>query len=146
MCKKSINFFSENTTFLLKNKNKLKEWITSAVLNEDSIICVINYVFCNDKHLNDLNNRYLKHDTLTDIITFDNSEKAREISGDIFISVERVKENSKKFNVSFKNELYRVMIHGILHLLEYNDKTPQEAKLMRQKEDYYLSLLPEKLN
>ena len=145
MHKKSIHFFSERITFLLKNKNKIREWINFAVLNEKGNIGEINYVFCNDKYLYKLNNRYLGHNTYTDIITFDNSENSTEVSGDIFISIDKVNENSKKYNVSFYNELHRVMIHGVLHLLNYKDKSDQEARIMRQKEDYYLSLLPKNL-
>ncbi|MCD4665926.1 MAG: rRNA maturation RNase YbeY [Bacteroidales bacterium] len=145
MHKKSIHFFSEKITFLLKNKSKIREWINLAVLNEKGSTGEINYIFCNDKYLYRLNNRYLEHNTYTDIITFDNSEDSTEVSGDIFISIDRVKENSKKYNVSFYNELHRVMIHGVLHLLNYKDKSDQEARIMRQKEDYYLSLLPKNL-
>ena len=145
MHKKSIHFFSEKIIFLLKNKNKIREWINLAVLNEKGNTGEINYVFCDEECLYELNSSYLEHNAYTDIITFDNSENSTEVSGDIFISIDRVKENSKKYNVSFYNELHRVMIHGVLHLLNYKDKSDQEARIMRQKEDYYLSLLPKNL-
>ena len=86
--------------------------------------------------------QYLQHDNYTDILTFDTSDEQNEISGDIFVSIERVKENARTFKVLFNTELYRVMVHGILHLLGYNDKTQEEKELMKSKEDYYLSLLP----
>ena len=99
----------------------------------------INYIFCSDNYLHQINFQYLDHDTFTDIITFDQSDKD-QIEGDIFISIDRVHENANERNISFVNELHRVMIHGILHLLGYNDKTPKEKQLMREKEDECLSL------
>jgi len=100
----------------------------------------LNYIFCSDTYLHKINLEYLKHDTLTDIITFDYSEK-KQISGDIFISIDRIKENALKFNQSTDIELNRVLIHGVLHLLGYKDKTPKEKETMRAKEDFYLTLL-----
>ena len=142
MKNKTIFFFSEGVSFLLRNKKKIRDWITATVLNEKKEPDSINYIFCDDDYLHKLNMQYLNHDTFTDIITFDNSESNKEITGDIFISIARVKDNSKKYKVSFYNELYRVIIHGVLHLIGYKDKTSHEAELMRKKEDYYLSLLP----
>jgi rRNA maturation RNase YbeY len=101
----------------------------------------INIVLTNDNYLQGLNIKYLGHNTYTDIITFDYVEK-ETINGDIFISLERVKENAQELGVSFKNEIHRVIIHGILHLLGYKDKTKLQKQDMRAKEDYYLSLLP----
>lgn len=142
MKNKSIIFFSERISFLLKNKKKLREWIIFSVQLEKKEPGDINYIFCNDECLHDLNIKYLNHDTYTDIITFNYSENTYEISGDIYISIERVKENAQKFEATFPEELYRVMIHGVLHLLGYKDKTRIDAQIMRDKEDYYLSLLP----
>ena len=139
---KSILFFSEGISFLLKNKKKLREWIIFSVQLEKKEPGDINYIFCNDEYLHDLNIKYLNHDTYTDIITFNYSENTCEVSGDIYISIERVKENAQKFEATFPEELYRVMIHGVLHLLGYKDKTRIDAQIMRDKEDYYLSLLP----
>ncbi|MCB0460671.1 MAG: rRNA maturation RNase YbeY, partial [Flavobacteriaceae bacterium] len=99
----------------------------------------ISYIFCDDDYLLDINVKYLKHNTLTDIISFDYTDDGL-ISGDVFVSIDRVKENAEKFNVSFQDELHRVMIHGILHFCGYKDKTKEEEQLMRSKEDYYLSL------
>jgi len=142
LCKIEIRFYSEEITFILPHKKKVREWISIALINEKKKSASLNYIFCNDHYLINLNKKYLQHDTLTDIITFDNSESLSAISGDIFISVERVRENSKLYHTSFFEELHRVMIHGVLHLIGYNDKTKSENEKMRQKEDYYLSLLP----
>ena len=99
----------------------------------------LNFIFCDDEFLFEINNTYLRRDSLTDIITFDYSNK-NNISGDIFISIDRVKANALSFNESFEDELKRVIIHGVLHLLGYKDKSKKEKKIMREKEDFYLSL------
>jgi len=116
-----------------------KDWIEETITNENLKPGEINYIFCDDTYLLKKNNKYLKHNTLTDIISFDYT-MGKLISGDIFISVERVEENASSYNVSFKDELHRVMIHGVLHYCGYNDKTLEEITQMRAKEDYYLSL------
>jgi len=139
---KKIFFFAEEINFLLRHKNKLRNWIKACILSEESSTGFINYIFCSDEYLRKININYLNFDNYTDVIAFDNSENTNEISGDIYISLERVKENSRKFLVNYNRELYRVMIHGILHLIGYKDKTKKDADLMRKKEDYYLSLLP----
>ncbi len=114
-------------------------WIKKIISSEKKILGKIVFVFCNDAYLLTKNIQFLNHNTLTDIITFDYCNE-RKISGDILISIERVKENSKIYNVTFLNELDRVMVHGLLHLLGYNDKTIDEKKTMRSKEDFYLSI------
>ena len=119
--------------------NKCIYWLEQVINTEKKRAGDIVFVFCNDEYLLKKNIRFLKHNTLTDVITFDYT-KGKDISGDILISVERIQENSEIFNVSFLNELNRVMVHGLLHLLGYNDKTKQEAKLMRSKENFYLSI------
>lgn len=144
-----INFHSEGISFLLKNKTRLRSWIKDVLREEKKTPGRINFIFCNDSYLHKLNTDYLQHDTLTDIITFDYSQLKNEdispgnniVSGDIFISIERVKENASKFETTFENELHRVMIHGILHLSGYSDKTSPAKQLMTQKEDFYLYLL-----
>lgn len=137
----NITFFNEEIVFILKNKQVLKDWISQVISAEKRKKGEISFIFCNDEYLSKINIQYLNHDTLTDIITFDNTEDYQgKISGDIFISIERVKENAEKLNISFVNELNRVMIHGVLHLLGYKDKTKAEKAQMRQKEDYCLSL------
>lgn len=131
--------YNYESNFTLKNKDSVSEWIINGITKEDYKEGEINYIFCDDKYLLEINNKYLNHNTLTDIISFDYS-LGKLVSGDIFISVDRVKENAKKFHAFFEDELHRVMIHGILHFCRYNDKTKDEKKLMRSKEDYYLSL------
>lgn len=136
-----INFFSENIKFDLKSKSKIKKWITQVADNEKYIIENLNYIFCSDSYLLEINQTYLKHDTFTDIITFDNSEFENEIIGDIYISIERVKENCQKLEQKFEQELHRVMIHGLLHLCGYKDKKPAEKQKMTEMEDKSLAIL-----
>jgi len=143
---RNILYFTEGLQFNLKDRNKLRSWIYASMDLEKKDIGGINFIFCSDAYLHEMNLRYLDHDTYTDIITFDYTENTSIISGDIFISIERVRENSKQFGVSFVKELHRVMIHGMLHLAGYKDKTEREKTRMRSKEDYYLSLQPEIFN
>ena len=133
-----INFTS-NTNFQLRHKTVLKSWIKKVVGKEGRKMKDLSFIFCDDMELLNKNSKYLNHDTLTDILTFDYSEN-NNISGDIYISIDRVKENAKTYKVTFENELDRVMIHGVLHLLGYNDKSKKDQKAMREKEDFYLSL------
>lgn len=136
-----INFFTEDIDFKPKNSRKLKQWVKESALAEGYKILELNYIFCSDEYLHQMNVEYLDHDTLTDIITFDNSETQGKIEGDIFISIDRVKENAQDFEVSFEYELSRVLIHGVMHLCGYKDKTDDEAKEMRGKENQYLGIL-----
>ncbi len=136
-----ISFSAVETTHKLKNKLKIKSWVNFIVKAEGKTAGDITYIFCNDEYLGGMNEKYLKHDTLTDIITFDYSEKEK-LSGDIFISIERVKENAGIYTTTFDAELGRVMAHGVLHLVGYKDKTPEDKKMMRSKEDFYLSSFP----
>jgi len=132
-----IDFQFINTKIIpIKNRNN---WLGKVITTEKKQLGEIVFVFCTDSYLLEKNIQFLKHKTLTDVITFDYC-KGDQISGDILISVERVQENSKKFEVTFLGELDRVMVHGLLHLLGYKDKTKQDAKLMRSKEDFYLSI------
>lgn len=137
----SISFVSEGVGFKLKNKTVVKNWIKQTIAEEQKRVGEISLVFCSDDYLLEVNNTYLSHDYYTDIITFDYSE-AEVLSGDLMISIDRVKENAIEQKVDFDTELHRVMIHGILHLIGYKDKLPKEEKLMRQKEDYYLTRRP----
>lgn len=132
--------FNFETEFELSDEVALEIWVESIVLSKGYEPGEINFIFCDDDYLHRLNVEFLQHDTLTDVISFDNS-LGKLISGDIFISVERVKENAIEFKVSFEEELHRVMIHGILHFLGFNDKTSEDKKLMRQEENNALSLL-----
>lgn len=137
-----INFFSEDISFNLKQKTVLRNWIQKIVRSKGAKIAEINYIFCSDEYLKEVNIQYLQHDYYTDIITFDNSEEEDLLEGDIYISIDRVQENSQAFSKPFENELHRVMIHGILHLLGLSDKTEEEAEQMRKEEETSLSLLP----
>lgn len=137
-----INFFTEDISFHLKHKTKIRQWIRKVVLSKGAKLSEINYIFCSDEFLKSVNIEYLQHDYYTDIITFDNSEEEEQLEGDIYISIDRIKENSREFAKSFEEELYRVMIHGVLHLLGYGDKTPEEASLMREEEERALSIFP----
>ncbi|WP_057937038.1 rRNA maturation RNase YbeY [Algoriphagus resistens] len=136
----SINFFTEDVSFSLKEKRKRKVWLKQLAKAENHEILALNYVFCSDEYLLSINVEYLDHDDYTDIITFDNSEKKATIEGDVFISIERVKENSKIHRVDEKTELSRVISHGLFHLLGYKDKSKAEAELMRSKEDFAINL------
>lgn len=136
----SITFYSEDVDFHLVNEKKRIKWIKDSIKNETKKVGEISYIFCSDEYLHKMNLEYLNHNTYTDIITFDYTEE-NIVSGDIFISIDRVKENAIKFKTHFENELSRVIIHGALHLMGYKDKTPQQKEQMRSKEDFYLTLL-----
>ena len=136
----SVNFFEEDIRFDLKNKNKVKAWVKSTIAAEGYKLQELNYIFCSDAYLLQINRQYLDHDTYTDIITFDNSEKEKVIEGDIFISIERIRENAEKFGTGETNELHRVLIHGALHLLGYKDKKSADKTTMTTKEDQYLRI------
>jgi rRNA maturation RNase YbeY len=130
--------FNYELDFELTNADEISSWISNSIVAEKFKEGEINFIFCSDDYLYNLNVEFLNHDSLTDIISFDCSV-GKELHGDVFISVERVKENAKDYDVSFSDELNRVMIHGILHLCKYNDKTEEEKRLMREKENHYLS-------
>ena len=133
------SFNNQSIPFKLKNKAKLKLWVKSVVEKEKHTLGTINYVFCDDSELLEINLKHLNHNTFTDIITFDYTEGLK-INSDIFISINRVEENAKKFKVSFEEELHRVMIHGVLHLCGYKDKSKSDTELMRKKENWALNL------
>lgn len=135
-----ITFYSEDVDFHLVNEKEIVKWLKDTVKKEGKSISELSYIFCSDEYLYKMNLEYLNHNTYTDIITFDYTEE-NNVSGDIFISIDRVKENAKKFNTEFLNELSRVIVHGIMHLVGYKDKTTKEKVLMRSKEDFYLTLL-----
>ncbi len=131
-----IQFFSEDIDFDLPNKVSVVNWITETLFFEKKSTEGLSIIFCSDKYLHELNVKYLDHDTLTDIITFPyHNDGAPVIEGDIFISIDRIKENSKELETSFEDELHRVVIHGVLHLCGYGDKTDEEKKEMRRKEN-----------
>ena len=135
----AISFSNQNIEFSLPDQNRVKEWISTLIKRHGMSVGNIGYLFCDDSFLLEANNKYLNHDTLTDIITFD-YVNSNLVSGDIMISVERVSDNSVTFGVPFSDELHRVIIHGVLHLLGQGDKTDDEARIMRQREDEALAL------
>ncbi len=136
----AVNFFSQKPRFRLTNPRKTSLWIQNTIKKEGASLISLNYIFCTDEYLHDINVQFLKHDTLTDIITFNYNPSEKEIEGEIYISIDRVRENAKTFGVDFQTELHRVIIHGVLHLIGYNDKNKSQKALMREKEDSYLSL------
>ena len=141
MKEKAIYFFSEEVSYVFRDKNRIRKWIAHAIVSENYGVGVVNFIFSSDNFLHKTNLKYLQHDTYTDIITFDYNNNDVVI-GEIFISLDRVLENSTKLHTDFKDEYYRILIHGLLHLLGYKDKKKSDKILMTQKEDYYLSLLP----
>lgn len=130
-----INFHFQNIDVSLNQEKTLKDYIIHLFKEEGISVKQIDYIFCTDEFLLPLNKKYLNHDTYTDILTFDLSEKDAKMMAEIYISVDRVKENTKIFKTSFQEELHRVIFHGALHLCGYNDHSEDEKKLMRQKED-----------
>ena len=135
-----INFFNEDIDFKLKGKNNFKAWLKKVAEKEGFIINDLNYIFCSDKYLHKMNLEYLDHDTYTDIITFDNSENDNVIEGDIFISIERITDNSKTLNIQFEDETKRVIIHGLLHLCGYDDHSVEDKAEMRRLESEYIEI------
>lgn len=133
-----INFFLEDTTYVIKQKTKLKQWLTETIAQEGYVLSELNFILCSDDYLLRINQDFLQHDYYTDVITFDNSEELKTILGDIFISIDRIKENATVEKVSVEAELRRIMVHGTLHLLGYKDKTKKDKALMTAKEDIYL--------
>lgn len=140
MALRDILFFAEDTDFVLKQKQKVREWIYATIKAEGfRRVGELSFVFCSDAYLLEINKQYLNHDTYTDIVTFDSSTEEDEISGDIFISIERIQENATKFGVAERDELHRVIAHGVLHLCGYYDKKKEDKILMTEKENFYLS-------
>ena len=135
----AINFFTEDIELQLSNEAAIADWIKQSIQKEQHQLGTLNFILCSDSYLHKINVEYLNHDTLTDVITFPYREDI--IEGDIFISVERIKENAKTFGVKFEQELHRIMIHGVLHLMGYGDKNPTDKKRMTDKENIYLSFL-----
>lgn len=139
-----ISFFSKDVSFCLNAKLKHKKWLKQLAESEKKVLGDLNYIFCTDEYLLTLNQKYLSHDTYTDIITFDYSEQPI-IAGDIFISIDRLKENAVQFEVQFEDEVLRVMAHGVLHLCGYKDKEEIHKKEMTAKENKYINTYKELL-
>lgn len=139
MALRGISFFSEDIDFILKDKAKVRVWIGDVVKEEGySRVAELNFIFCSDAYLLAINKQYLNHDTYTDIVTFDSSKKEGVIAGDVFISIERTRDNASRYTVSEIDELHRVIIHGVLHLCGYSDQSRTDKLLMTEKEDFYL--------
>lgn len=134
-----ISYYFQDTDFKFREKRRNNEWLRLTAESEIYRIGDISIIFCSDSYILDINQKYLHHDYYTDIITFDYCEGDR-LSGDLFISVDSVRENSIEYGTEFKDELNRVIIHGLLHLIGYDDHTDEDIALMRKKENYYLSL------
>jgi probable rRNA maturation factor len=135
-----IHFFTEDTTYQLRQRTEIRSWLNTIAKKEKYSILELNYIFCSDEYLLQMNKDFLNHDYYTDVITFDNSEFKGKIEGDIFISIDRVRDNAKQQHTTPKDELHRVLAHGLLHLTGYKDKTTAESTLMRKKEDASLAL------
>ncbi|MDD5951493.1 MAG: rRNA maturation RNase YbeY [Spirochaetales bacterium] len=133
-----ISYYTQDTDFVFKGKQFNNKWLRMVAESEIKRIGDISIIFCSDNYILDVNMKYLQHDYFTDIITFDYCEGDR-LSGDLFISIDSVRENAKLYNTEFNEELNRVMVHGILHLIGYDDHTQKDQKLMRTKENYFLS-------
>lgn len=136
-----IGFLYDDVAFDLPDEQGLREWLLAAAEAEGKSVAEVNYIFCSDEDLRDINVQFLHHDYYTDIITFDYSEGGK-LRGEVYISVERVAENARTHGVPSRHELCRVLLHGILHMAGYGDKTPEQEALMRQKEDFYLAKMP----
>ncbi len=137
---KKINFFKENTKYNLQNKKELKELVESVCKKEGKKLVCLNLILCNDDYLKEINKKHLNKTYYTDVISFDFKEEENSVEGDVYVSVDRTKENAKNFNSKHQIELFRVIIHGLLHLIGYNDKTKKEKEIMTRKENKYISL------
>jgi probable rRNA maturation factor len=135
-----VEFYSEEIDFELQNEEEIAEWIMQTVADEGKKFHHCSFVFCSDEYLHKINLEYLSHDDYTDVITFPYAENP--VEGDIYISIERLKDNARSLGIPFLHELHRVIIHGTLHLCGYTDKTPLDKTKMTEKEDFYLSKLP----
>lgn len=134
-----VRYYCEDVKFLFKNKLANNRWLKLVAGSEIKTLGDISIIFCSDNYILDVNIKYLHHDYFTDVITFDYCE-GDKLSGDLFISIDSVRENAIEFGTDFDEELHRVIVHGLLHLIGYDDHTPEDQKVMRAKEDYYLSL------
>lgn len=134
----TIHFFVEKTPFAIPGKRILRRWLENAIREENGVPGAINFVICNDDFLFKMNKKYLKQKTLTDILTFPMADDGNTVSADIYISIDRIRDNSKKYKQQVKKELARVMIHGILHLMGYDDHSDEGKLKMREKEELYL--------
>lgn len=137
-----VNFFIEDIKFTLKNKSNIRKRVTFVISKERPMSGVINFIFCNDAYLVEINKRYLKKDYFTDVISFESADNKGKLQSDVFISVERVKENARIYKCSMPQELERVIIHGTLHICGFEDNTSKRKQIMTKKEDFYLEKFP----
>ena len=135
-----VQFFSEKVFFSLQNSSFYALWLKRIISDNKKELANLNYIFCSDEYLLKVNQDYLNHNYYTDVIAFDNAESEKMIEGDVFISIDRIRENATSLSVPFDLELSRVLVHGLLHLLGYRDKTDEEKVLMREKEEACISL------
>lgn len=133
-----IQFFAEDVDYDLPNPTKVKRWLKFVIESEGFTLNQLNYIFCSDEYLLNMNREHLQHDYYTDIITFDTSDEEKQIEGEIYISTDRVKENAESMEITFDEELRRVIVHGVLHLVGYTDENDLAKSKMRTKEDFYL--------
>ena len=137
-----INFFNLDTSYRLKNKRNIRDWVLEVLASEDKPdIESVNIILCSDEYLLEINRKYLRHDYFTDIITFTYSSADNSLEGELYISIDRIKENSRELNNPLETELHRVIVHGILHLCGYNDKRKEQKKFMHELENRYLQLI-----
>ena len=136
----NIEFFKVETRYTVKNKEQLSSWLVGTAKKEGFTIDSLNIIICSDEYLYRMNMQFLQHDTYTDIITFDQSTVASFISAELYISIDRIRDNAKSQKSTIINELHRVMVHGLLHVCGYKDKKPADKAIMSSKEDFYLSL------
>ncbi len=136
----SIQFFKADISYQIRSVNYLRLWLSEVALTEGKIVQDLNIILCSDEYLYKMNVDYLNHRTYTDIITFDQGTTKKAISGELYISLQRVRDNANSLKISVKDELHRVMVHGLLHLCGYGDKDPKSKKRMTTKEDFYLSM------
>ena len=134
-----VSYFFEDTPFVFKGRRFNNQWLRMVAESEVCRLGALGIIFCSDRYILDINQKYLQHDYFTDIITFDYRE-GNVLSGDLFISVDSVRENALEYGTTFEDELIRVMVHGVLHLAGYDDHTEEEQRIMRQKENYYLQM------
>ena len=135
----AVHFFSADRPIPLKDRTRLKTFLSAIFRKEGTRLTSLNIIFCSDQYLLEVNRQYLRHDFFTDIITFDISESPESLTGEIYISTDRVKENARQLEQTFRREIHRVVFHGVLHLCGYGDKSKAQVREMRQREDHYLT-------
>ena len=134
----AVQFYNADRNLILKDKKRLKLFLPQIFTDSNKVLATVSYIFCSDDYLLQINNEFLQHDFYTDIITFNLSDNKKEITGEIYISIDRVKDNALQLNIRYTDEIKRVIFHGALHLCGYKDKKPNDIKTMRRAEDFYM--------